>query len=337
LTGRIDALASGVHLALTAVLTDLNVLRQTDAAAVDALRPRLGADVDAALAKVDGTVIGNLDTRATDLRRDRARLSTRESTLLAPAALTLVAVQRDVLAAAASSSRPDDPAVAPVRAALSVASAALRDAAARAPALAAADQDLTAFQAIQDNIDREVRAARAGIDADLAQSEADLQGRLQADVTLSISQTEETVHVHVDNIDAGAVSRVLDFDVGTGMSVLGIAVLHATVAPVPGATGGGSGARLQGVDLVLQARLTGLQAHVHTDVAAVRDEQQALRTRIEARITALQQSLAMTVTPFLAAKTATATALRTQIDTDLAAALSQLLAATAGLVPPASH
>ncbi len=88
---------------------------------------------------------------------------------------------------------------------------------------------------------------------------------------------------------------------------------------------------------MLQARLTGLQAHVHTDVAAVRDEQQALRARIEARITALQQSLAMTVTPFLSAKTATATALRTQIDTDLASALTQLLAATARLVPPAGH
>jgi len=202
----------------------------------------------------------------------------------------------------------------------------LGDAVAREPVLATAYGDLDALQTIQDSIDRQVRAARADIDTYLAQSEVELEGRLQSDVTLSISQTEETVRVHVDSIDSGAVSRVLDFDVGTGMSVLGIAVLHATVTPGTGATGGGSGAHIGGVDLPLQVRLSGLPPHVHTDVAAVRDEQNTPRTRIQARIAALQQSLARTLAPVVAARTATASALRARIDADLSSALAQLLA-----------
>jgi len=326
LSGHIDAVATGVHLALTAVLSDLRLLQQTDPAAVNAIRGRLGTDIDNALAGVDGNVIGGLDARSAQIRLDRSHRATREAAMLVPAALDLVALRRDVLAGGAYALSPGDSASAAARSALSATSVALADAVAQEPILATAYGDLDALQTIQDSIDRQVRAARADIDTYLAQSEVELEGRLQSDVTLSISQTEETVRVHVDSIDSGAVSRVLDFDVGTGMSVLGIAVLHATVTPGTGATAGGSGAHIGGVDLLLQARLSGLQAHVHTDVAAVRNEQNTLRTRIQARIAALQQSLARTVAPVVAARTATASALRARIDADLSSALAQLLA-----------
>ncbi len=326
LTGHIDAVATGVHLALAAVLSDLRLVQQTDPAAVNAIRGRLGTDIDNALAGVDGNVIGRLDARNAQIRLDRSHRATREAALLVPAALRLVTLQRDVLARGSDALSPGDPQGAAARSALSAASAALSDAAAQEPILATAYGDLDALQTVQDSIDRQVRAARADIDTYLVQSEVELEGRLQSDVTLSISQTEETVRVHVDSIDSGAVSRVLDFDVATGMSVLGIAVLHVTVTPGTGATAGGSGAHIGGVDLLLQARLSGLQAHVHIDVAAVRSEQNTLRTRIQARIAALQQSLAQTVAPVVATRTATASAVRARIDADLSSALAHLLA-----------
>ncbi len=176
LNGHIDAVATGVHLALTAVHSDLRLLQQTDPTIVNAIRGRLGTDIDNALAGVDGNVIGRLEARSAQIRLDRPHRASRVAALRVPAALSLVALQRDVLAGGADALSPGDPTGAAARSALSAASAALGDAVAREPVLATAYGDLDALQTIQDSIDRQVRAARADIDTYLRSPRSSWKG-----------------------------------------------------------------------------------------------------------------------------------------------------------------
>jgi len=320
LTSHLNALAQGVRLNLGAALTDLRVLSQSDASAASDAREGLATGLSSALTTLTDSLVGTIDARESVLRLDIAHLQRQETGILGAGAVALSALQHDVLLDEVSAAPLSDAQRRGVSAAAIPVDGSLRAATAVSARLAGRLADLGALQDAQARVNREVQKAQADLDGLLARTDADLQGRLRSDITIAISSTEQTVQVHLSGIQVDALVRDLDFNVRLGLSVLQIAALHAEVTPSTHNNHGSAAARIQGVDLVLHARLRGLQARIRTDVDAVRVAQTRLSDGVRARMASLRATLATTLAPLIARYQADSARLQGALDGDIATA-----------------
>jgi len=336
LAARLNALARQVHLGITAVMSDLTLVARSDPSAASDAQGGLAAGLATALTTLSDSLTGAIDARQSALRLSNARLQGQITRLLGTAAVTLAALGRDVLAgevAAAPLKAADQQ---HIMAALPQASDATSNAATVSAQLAGRLADLGVAQDAQARIDREVQKAQADLDAIMARSDAALQGRLRSDVTVSIKSAEQTIHVRLNTLDVGALVRDLDFNVRMGLSVLQIAALHAEVTPSTRNLTGSPRTTIQGVDLLLQARLQGLQARIRTDVTAVRQQQAQESSAVRARVASLRTTLSGVLAPLVARYQADINRLQAALDASLGRANTGLHAARVRLAAMAS-
>jgi len=320
MAAQLRALAQGVHLNVGAMMRALTLLARADPAAAADAQSGLATGLTGAIKSLNESLTGTLDARQSRLRLSIARLQAQLTGVLSRAAVTLGALQHDVLAGEVVAAPLSAAYRQGVAAGLSPVARALGDAAAASTTLASRLADLGALQDAQARIDREVGQAQADLEAGLSQADAALQGRLRSDVTMTISDTEQTVHVHLDRISVAALARDLDFNVTMGLSVLRIAALHAEVTPSTRNLRGSPRAEISGVDLLLHAQLHGLQARVRTDVAAVRAAQDTLSRIVRGRVATLRGTLANILVPLVNRYSSEIAHLQATLDGALAAA-----------------